>query len=239
MPGFGPPVLDSFRATPPNKPWIIHLAEGVDDVAAAELGRLDELGCLKSNTVVVHGLALSADDTRRIILAGAAVIWCPSSNVSLYGDTLEPRTLFDAGRLALGTDSRISGSPDLLEELRTAASRSALGPLDLFRLVTDAASAVLMLPDVGGLANGQRADLLIVRDTGVPPHEALLRLRRSDIRAVIRGGMPAIADPDYLPWFQASGINAIPIRLDERPKLLAQPLARKEAVALEPGAEWR
>jgi len=204
-----------------------------------ELRRLDELGCLKSNTVLVHGLALGADDTRRVIAAGAAVIWCPSSNVFLYGNTLQPRTLFNAVRLALGTDSRVSGSPDLLEELRVAAARSDLAPVELFRLITEAASAVLKSPDVGGLANGQRADLLIVRDTGVPPHETLLQLRRSDIRAVVRGGIPAIADPDYLPWFQAAGVDAIPIVLDGKRKLLAQPLARKEAVALEPGAEWR
>ncbi|HEX5692513.1 MAG TPA: hypothetical protein VFX76_21005, partial [Roseiflexaceae bacterium] len=30
LPRYGPPVIESFRATPPDQPWIIHLAEGTD-----------------------------------------------------------------------------------------------------------------------------------------------------------------------------------------------------------------
>src|SRR5262249_25783369 len=56
---YGPPVRESFLATPGDIPWIIHLAEGTDDVARAELARLDAMGCLSGNTVLVHGAGLS------------------------------------------------------------------------------------------------------------------------------------------------------------------------------------
>ncbi len=106
---FGPAAVESFTATPPGAPWIIHLAEGTDAMARGELRQLDALGCLAANTVVVHGVGLSADDVEWIIGRGAAVIWCPASNLAVLGATLSPRRLAGARRLALGTDSRLTG----------------------------------------------------------------------------------------------------------------------------------
>jgi cytosine/adenosine deaminase-related metal-dependent hydrolase len=169
---------------------------------------------------------------------GAAVIWCPASNLALLGHTLEPRRLFDCGRLALGSDSRLSGSRDVLEELRVAAAHSDLTPAELLRLVTTDASRVLAMPEVGGLAPGQYADLVIVRDRGSDPYQALLNLHRADIRAVVCGGVPAIADADFAAWFAACGVETVPVRLDGRPKLLARALAWRAALALEPGLEY-
>lgn len=233
---YGPPVAESFRATPPDQPWIIHLAEGTDAAAQAECAHLDKLGCLYANTVLVHGVGLSEADIQRVIGAGAAVIWCPASNQRLLGRTLDPRSLIHARRLALGSDSRISGAPDLLDELRAAAATGYLAPRDLLRLVTADAGAVLRLPDGGGLAAGQWADMLIIRATGDPYH-TLLETRRADIRAVVRGGVPLIANPDFADWFAACGIDAVPVAVDRRPKLMARTAAHPEALALESGLQ--
>jgi cytosine/adenosine deaminase-related metal-dependent hydrolase len=235
LPRYGPPVRESFAATPAAQPWIIHLAEGTDAVAAAELSMLDQLGCLAGNTVLVHGAGLIGDDIERVIARDAAVIWCPSSNVSMLGCTLAPRRLFDAGRLALGSDSRLTGPRDLLDELRVAAAHSDLVPCELFQLVTVAARTILRLPDVGSLEAGQRADLLIVRDTGGDPYQQLVDIKRKDICAVVRGGVPQIADTGFADWFVVYDNEAVPVLLDERPKLLSRALAQPEVIALEPG----
>lgn len=234
---YGPAAASSFAATPPDRPWIIHLAEGTDAVAGGELAELRRLGCLAPNTVLIHAVGLGGDDVAAVLARGASVVWCPASNLALLGATLDPRSLHEAGRLAIGTDSRLSGSRDLLDELRVAAAHSDLAPVDLLRLATTAASAVLRMPDVGGLAPGQRADLLIVRDTGADPYRALLELRRADIRAVVRNGAPAVADRDFAEWFEASGVAPAAVTLDGRPKLLDGALAGPEAIALEPGLE--
>jgi cytosine/adenosine deaminase-related metal-dependent hydrolase len=224
LPRYGPPVVESFAATPQQQPWIIHLAEGTDEIAAGELAQLADLGCLASNSVLVHGAGLTPGDTDQIIAHGAAVVWCPASNLRLLGRTLDPRRLFDAGRLTLGSDSRLTGAFDLLDELRCAAAHSDLRPAELLRLVSSAAHDVLALPDAGALDPGCLADLLIVRDRGGDPYQALLDTRRGDIRAVVRGGVPAIADPDFAAWFEACGIAAVPVTLDGRPKLIAAAL---------------
>ena len=234
---YGPPVVESFQATPSDQPWIIHLAEGADELAGAELGQLDALGCLAANTVLVHGVGLSAADVDRVLACGAALVWCPASNLSLLGRTINPRRLLDAGRLAIGSDSRISGSRDLLDELGVAARQGDLAPAELLRAATADAGRVLAMPDVGGLDPGQHADLVIVRAERGDPYQALVGLRRADIRAVVRDGRPAVADPDFAAWFEASGIEAVQVALDGRPKLLARSLARPDAIDLEPGLE--
>jgi cytosine/adenosine deaminase-related metal-dependent hydrolase len=237
LPRYGPTVDQSFAATPEAQPWIIHLAEGTDEVAAAELGLLDRLGCLAGNTVLVHGVGLTRADIERVIERGAALVWCPSSNLAMLSRTLDPRRLADAGRLALGSDSRLSGARDLLDELRVAAAHSDLAPRELLRIATADASRILRMPDAGGLAAGQRADLLNLRDTGGDPYRALLDIRRAEICAVVRGGAPVVTDPQFEGWFAACDLEAVPVQLDGRPKLLARQLAQPEAIALEPGLD--
>ena len=65
-------VAGAYRRTPRDWPWIIHAAEGTDPDAASELGRLDDLGCLGANTVLVHGVGLRPEDRARLT---ARAIW--------------------------------------------------------------------------------------------------------------------------------------------------------------------
>jgi hypothetical protein len=236
-PGYGPPAQQSFAATPTDRPWLIHLAEGTDATAQSELVQLEQLGCLAANSVLVHGVGLRERDIDRVIASGAAVVWCPSSNHALLGKSLDPRRLCAAGRLALGSDSRLSGARDLLEEMRGIAARRELNPRQLLGLVTTQAARILRLPAGGSLASGAPADLVIVEDRGGDERCGLVGIERSQIRAVARNGVPRIADPDFAEWFAVAGMEAVPVTLDGKPKLLAKPLAEPALVALEPGLE--
>lgn len=234
---YGPPVRESFLATPGERPWMIHLAEGTDATAQSELATLDQLGCLAANSVLIHGVGLREQDIDRIIIAGAAVVWCPSSNLALLGKTLAPRRLFEAGRLALGTDSRLSGARDLLEEMRCAIALGDLAPARLVHLATTHAARILRLPKHGSLAPGARADMVIVEDRGGDEANGLAGIQRSEIRAVIRDGIPRIGDHDFAEWFNAAGVDAVPVILDGKPKLLARSLADPALISMEPGLE--
>ena len=236
-PGYGPPAQQSFAATPSDRPWLIHLAEGTDATAQAELTQLDRLGCLAPNSVLVHGVGLRERDIDRVIASGAAVVWCPGSNHALLGRSLDPRQLCAAGRLTLGSDSRLSGARDLLDEMHGIGVRGELAPAQILQLVTTCAARILRLPSRGRLAPGARADLLVIEDRGGDPAANLVGLRRSEIRAVVRDGVPRVADPDFADWFEATGVEAVPVMLDGRRKLLARSLAQPALVDLEPGLE--
>jgi hypothetical protein len=241
---YGPPVEASHRDTPAGAGWFIHLAEGTDQPSAGELQELHQRGCLDASTVLIHGVALSDADIDRIIHCRAAVIWCPSSNLRILGRTLSIgalRRLYDAHCLALGTDSRLSGARDLLQELQLARRHSDFSAGELLELVTARGERILRSPGGSG-DRGDCGDRIVIRTDGSDPAECLLRLARHQLRAVIRAGRPWLTDPDLEQWFIEHGVSYEPLLLDGRPKLCASdalaPLRaswRAFEHALEPG----
>ncbi len=231
-PRYGPSVRASFAKTDRTRPWVIHLAEGVNDVARRELAQLREYGCLAVTTVLVHGVGLSDEDTDRVVAAGASVVWCPSSNLRMFGQTLRPRRLLEARRIALGTDSRLTGSRDLLDELRVAAANSDLSPRELLWLVTDGARSVLRLPR-NELRPGHVADLMMLRRVG-DPYESLLAAERGDVCAVVREGRVQLADTDLSALFSQNQPQQA-VQVDGREKVMAGAAMRTDAALLECG----
>jgi cytosine/adenosine deaminase-related metal-dependent hydrolase len=166
----GGDVAMRSRATPIDAPFMLHLAEGTDEVAGGELPRLEALGCLKANTVIVHGVAIDRNGWRRVAQAGAGLVWCPASNAYLFGRTAPVRELLDlngeAPAIALGTDSRITGSRDLLDELRAAREAAPVSDEELFAMVTSKAAALLHQPRIGRISVGGVADLVVLPAVG-------------------------------------------------------------------------
>jgi cytosine/adenosine deaminase-related metal-dependent hydrolase len=233
-------VRDAYLRTPPDWPWIIHAAEGVDEEAADEFDRLDALGCVRANTLIVHGIALDRARRMRLEQAAAGLIWCPSSNLRLFGSTAEVGELACRGRVALGTDSRLTGSQDLLCELRVAHETSALDSTTLESLVTRDAAALLRLTDRGALRVAAVADLLVL-----PEGMELLSATRSDVRLVMLGGRALYADADYARVVAPTN-HWTAVCVDGKPKMLESGLATalRALRVVEPGLEisdlaWR
>lgn len=220
-------VQRSFRATPPEQPWIIHAAEGLDQADEFEL--LDWLGCIAPNTVLVHGLALTPAQQQRLAARGASLVWCPGSNLHLFWRTPEVRPLLERGCLLLGSDSRISGERDLLDELPLARELAGLSEPELEALLTARAAERLCLPDRGRLQAGLLADLLVL-----PAGLRLSEARRADLRLVMLGGRPRCAHPLLARYWEA---EMLPVELDGQPRWLARELAQQlaGAEAQEPG----
>ncbi|MFZ0872888.1 MAG: amidohydrolase family protein, partial [Rhodanobacter sp.] len=112
-----------------------------------------------------------------------------------------------------------------------------LSPRQLLGLVTTQAARILRMPSRGSLAPGLPADLVIVEDRAGDEARSLVDIERSQIRAVVRNGVPCIADMDFAEWFAVAGVEAVSVTLDGKPKLLARTLAEPALVALEPGLE--
>jgi len=223
----GGDIARSYHRTPRGAPWIIHLAEGTDEASARELDTLDELGCLSDNTVVVHAVALTASQRMKMIERHAAMIWCPSSNHFLLGKTAEICEFKQAGRVALGTDSLLTGDGDIWDELRVAHSTHQATPRELLRFITRDAANILKLKNVGEIAIGAQADLLMLPAPRSDPFNNLLHFTRADAQLVLIGGKPRYGDPALAEIFLRTGITAKMIRVDGREKLLAQNIARR------------
>jgi hypothetical protein len=226
-------VRDSHRRTPPDRPWIIHAAEGVDRAAAQEFERLDSLGCIGANTLLIHGVALDGAQRLRLARAGAGLIWCPSSNRRLFGAAAQVDELWHAGRVGLGTDSRLSGARDLLAELRGLAETVQLPEATLESLVTQDNARLLRLADRGALRTGACADLLVM-----PGDARLGAAARGDVRLVLIDGVARYGDAHYTQHF-APAAQWRELRVDDRPKCLRSGIAALLAAAgaREPGLD--
>lgn len=233
----GEDVVRSHDRTPSDAPWIIRVAEGFNRTAAQELSVLDKAGCLDEYTVLVHGVGLTSHDLQRIIEAGAGLIWCPESNRFILGETRFHATL--VGRMALGTASRLTGSLDLLQELKLAAHLSGLLPRRLLQMALGDAARLLRLSDAGCLVRDAPADLVVVANDNRDPYEVLLSSHRADLRLVMVGGHPRIASPELELVFRFTRVPYARVRLDGAAKLLARDLYnRLDRIGLmEPGLE--
>lgn len=218
----GDAVAQSHRSTPAHWPWMIHAGEGVDEAAAREIEALDRLRCLAANTVLIHGVAFRGSAAGRIINAGAGLVWCPSSNAFLFHRTADVRAFDDADRLALGSDSRLSGEGDLLDELKAADATRQISAEGLVRTVTTSAARLLRLKSGGRLVAGAPADLVAFRSLAPCPFDSLVNAVRADVRLTMIGGKPCVAEPMMAAAFAAANVAAMPASLDGSPRLVAR-----------------
>ena len=179
-----------------DQPFLVHLAEGIDSSSAAEVFTLDRDGALDSRTVIVHGCGLEEEGFSLLEQRGASLVWCPSSNHFLFGQTVAVQKLQSLPHVALGSDSPLTAAGDLLDELRFAHQLGA-NVEALYEFVTVRPSGVLRLKKGEGSINPPGiADLIAVRDRGVTPAEALPFLSYRNIELVMVGGRIRLISDD-------------------------------------------
>lgn len=160
------------------------------------LARLARDGLLGPDVLVIHAVHVGEPELRLLAETGTPVAHCPRSNALLGCGVAPAAAMLAAGvTVGLGTDSPSSALDlDPFAELRAAIlmaravaqDAGALSPRDALRMGTvDAAAAVGRAGEVGALAVGLRADVVVLELGGTPywPVE--------DVEAaVVYGGSP-------------------------------------------------
>jgi 5-methylthioadenosine/S-adenosylhomocysteine deaminase len=164
-----------------------HLAESKVQVVESQrrwgktiVERLAEHGLLGSGFVGAHAIWLTGDDIRRLADAGAAVAHNPGSNLRLGCGIAPVREMLDAGlAVGLGTDGSVcADNQNLFEALRIAsvvstirfphATERWLDAGTVWHLATAGSARVLgVAGDVGAIAPGRKADLVLLRADSV------------------------------------------------------------------------
>ncbi|HWD52855.1 MAG TPA: amidohydrolase [Acidimicrobiales bacterium] len=157
----------------------IHVAETEQEVAtyAGEHGRsvpeaLADIGALDGRVIAAHSIWLSDADVALYRHHDVAVAHCPRSNAKLASGVAPlTRLLAEGIRVGLGTDGPASNNGlDMWEEMRFAAlvarihdrDATAMPAISALDLATRSGGAVLGRPDLGVLAPGSRADMVLV-----------------------------------------------------------------------------
>lgn len=210
----------------PRGALLIHVAEGApnDASAAREFTLLKGRGLLRPGVSLIHGVALKPANFAEMAKAGVGFIWSPRSNIELYGDTANIAAAQAAGvRLALAPDWSPTGSDGLLGELNYASvwnqaqSPAPFTERDLVLMATsNAAELVGLSGQIGSLAAGHAADLLIVRKEGPDAYWNLTHSTPQDLQLVLIGGEPLYGDPALLQ--QVTGNHGEPLEVCGTPK---------------------
>ncbi len=215
---------------------------------------LDALGVLSPNTLLVHGVQVSAQDRSLMRDSGAAWAHCPKSNAKL-GNGIAPLDIlrdwqehaenpYAAVRVGLGSDSVASNNTmDMFEEMRFAVlmqrashrNIECLSAQEAVRMATlGGAEALGLQADIGSLTPGKRADLCVVGVSelhSIPaynPYNALVyAARASDVLCTLTGG-------------ETQYDARRSIRLEERfPQYDLRPARLQLSMATEKMREWR
>jgi cytosine/adenosine deaminase-related metal-dependent hydrolase/SAM-dependent methyltransferase len=198
------------RQTPNGQPFFIHLAEGIDEQSAKEIFALQQAGALDEHTVVIHGLALEEEGSALLRAARASLIWCPSSNLFLFGRTMSPAEVRRFPRVALGSDSPLTAEGDLLDEIRCAHDTLVAPDAEIYGYVTNEAAEILHLENAEGRlrANGI-ADLMAMRDDGRAPAERLTASSYRDVELVLLRGRVQLLSPELKQRFPAAACEGL------------------------------
>jgi hypothetical protein len=136
----------------------------------------------------VHVVGPDADGVAKLRAAGCAMVWCPSSNCFLFGRTAPASLLADGIDVLLGTDSRLTGAGDLLDELRFAHHLKLISDERLENAVGKTAARRLGIsPPSLDLAN-----CAVFR-------KPLLESAADDVAVVVAAGALRVLDPALIP----------------------------------------
>ncbi len=175
------------------------------------VAHLDDLGILDDHTVLAHCVHLVDDDFARLRRSGAAVLHNPLSNLKL-GSGIAPvaRMLEEGIPVAIGTDGPVSSNDlDMWTAMRFAGLLQrgvhmdpVLTPArEVVRMATTVGAEALGLGEVGRLAEGYRADLILIdlaRPHLMPMYDVyghlVYTVGRDDVRSVMVDGRWVMRD---------------------------------------------
>lgn len=210
-----PGAATKKNRNPQAQPFFIHLAEGIDAHSGEEIFELDKGGGLDANTVVIHGLGLCAKGSELLRTAGAGLVWCPSSNLFLFGKSMSPAELRRFPKVCLGSDSPLTSQGDLLDEVSCAHHFMQTPAAELYGYVTQQAARLLALKNGEGVLRiGGVADLVALRDTGLTPAETLATLSYREIELVLLAGQVQLASTELkkrLPRSACEGLQPLSV----------------------------
>jgi cytosine/adenosine deaminase-related metal-dependent hydrolase len=164
----------------------------------------------------VHAVGVDARGIQRLRAAGAAIVWCPSSNRFLFGRTVPAELLAPGIDVLVGSDSLLTADGSLLRELRVARDLGFVTHARLSDAVGVTAARRLGIAPPS-LDVGARADVIVLR-------RPLLEATEEDVAVVVADGTLRVLDPLLLPAlgaFAARGsietVDAVPRWISDQP----------------------
>ena len=151
--------------------WVAELFPG----SRSYLDVYDRHGLLRERAVYAHCIHLDRKDRQRMAATGAAMAFCPTSNLFLGSGLFDAQAALDLGvRVGIGTDVGGGTSLSMLRTLDEAykvcqLTGQTLSPLRAFYLATLGGARALYLDDrIGSFEAGREADFVVLDPAATP-----------------------------------------------------------------------
>lgn len=222
--------VDSFvDATEPTTRLAVHMGEGVmgsniDLEFGSFAGRDTRTnrhagtslleatdGSYRGTGILIHSVAVNDTELLEAADTDSKIVWSPSSNLILYGQTVDIGRIIELGiTVGIGPDWTVSGEDELLSEMRfaldwaRAEGIAAVTPEALVRMATEDGAEVVGLPTIGTIEVGQIADIAVFARLGSDPYLAVIESRAEDVSLVLIDGEAYYGD---LAFEMATAVN--------------------------------
>jgi cytosine/adenosine deaminase-related metal-dependent hydrolase len=194
-------LLHPFRR---QRQMVIHIGEGTTPACSKEVSELIRWNIFGRPLIGIHGIAMSEKQAA----AFEALVWCPDSNFFLYGKTADIQQLRRRTTIVFGTDSTLTASWNIWQQLRLARELKMTDDTALWEMATSGPARLWGLDQCGKIAEGRTADLVIAARTpgttgwnavfGVKPRDILLVLHQGNIRLFDESLRDQLTNPEYL-----------------------------------------
>jgi hypothetical protein len=186
--------------------WLVHLGEGTAEDAPLEFSVLKNVCLLRSETVIIHGTALTPTELDEFAVAGGKLIIAPTSNYLYYGATANVPGAVQRGiPVSLSTDWSPAGDKNLLASLKSLALINdtvwshALTDRQMVEMVTTAPAKSLNWCNlVGSLRPGLFADIAVIGGPAGTPYRSLIDATEENVRLTAVDGDPLYGRPDWM-----------------------------------------
>lgn len=173
-----------------NKSFVIHVGEGTDNASKAEIDELIKWNLFKRKIIGVHGVAMTEEQAT----AFEALVWCPASNVFLLNSTAAIDELKTKTSILFGTDSTLTASWNLWEQLRLARNTLLMTDAELFDSLTKTAAATWKLNSIALLEVNRQADIIVANSNNKNGFDAFYSLNPEDIQLIMHKGKIRLFD---------------------------------------------
>jgi len=186
--------------------WLVHLGEGTAEDAPLEFSVLKNVCLLRSETVIIHGTALTPTELDELAAAGGKLIIAPTSNYLYYGATANVLGAVQRGiAVSLSTDWSPAGDKNLLASLKSLALINdtvwgdALTDRQMVEMVTTSpAKSLNWCNRIGSLRPGLFADIAVIRGTASQPYRSLIHATEGDVLLTTVDGDPLYGKPEWM-----------------------------------------
>lgn len=186
--------------------WLVHLAEGTAEDAFIEFEVLKDVCLVRSETVIIHGTALTSADLDEMAAAGVKLVIAPTSNYLYYGATANVVGAVQRGiSVSLSTDWSPAGDKNLLASLKSLALINdtvwgqGLTDRQMVEMVTTSPAKTLNWCNlVGSLRPGLFADLAVIGGEAAEPYRGLIEATEEDVLLTAVDGDPLFGRSDWM-----------------------------------------